>query len=127
MQLQYTCMQREGDLRFEIVRTRENAGDLFSLLYSIHSDMVMLSSILYPGTIKVKLLHRRWLHHNAILFHSDTDAAQSIDVGRHDVAATAAAAADHSFACLRRTHTRPYDMPPSTAQPSLTISCWGSN
>ena len=26
MQLQYTCMQREGDLRFEIVRTRENAG-----------------------------------------------------------------------------------------------------
>ncbi|KAK9832987.1 hypothetical protein WJX74_003669 [Apatococcus lobatus] len=28
MQLQYTCMQREGDLRFEIVRTRENAESI---------------------------------------------------------------------------------------------------
>ena len=37
MQLQYTCMQREGDLRFEIVRTRENAGaDILAFLQLLH-------------------------------------------------------------------------------------------
>ena len=35
MQLHFTTVQREGDLRFDMVRTRENAGKHCSQMYSI--------------------------------------------------------------------------------------------
>ena len=40
MQLHFTTVQREGDLRFDMVRTRENAGVIFVLVVSaVHEAM----------------------------------------------------------------------------------------
>jgi hypothetical protein len=36
MQLTYTVLKREGDLRFNLVRTRENSGEATALQIKLH-------------------------------------------------------------------------------------------